>query len=66
MKRECGRRAVKRECGIWLRMNFRSEGFKMEEIMKKRTVSLILTAVLTAGLLAACGSSTAQTGAESS
>ena len=65
MKRECGRRAVKRECGIWLRMNFRSEGFKMEEIMKKRTVSLILTAVLTAGLLAACGSSTAQTGAES-
>ena len=65
MKRECGRRAVKRECGIWPRMNFRSEGFKMEEIMKKRTVSLILTAVLTAGLLAACGSSTAQTGAES-
>ena len=33
--------------------------------MKKKTVSVILTAVLTAGLLAACGSSTAQTGAES-
>ena len=33
--------------------------------MKKKAVSLILTAVLTAGLLAACGSSTAQTGTES-
>ena len=33
--------------------------------MKKKTVSVILTAVLTAGLLAACGSSTAQTGAVS-
>ena len=45
-------------------MIFRSEGFEMEEIMKKKTVSLILTAVLTAGLLAACGSDAAQTGAE--
>lgn len=45
-------------------MIFRSEGFEMEEIMKKKTVSLILTAVLTAGLLAACGSDAAQTVAE--